>query len=243
MIKIPPSKCDRRFVLRNLGINTTATAAVVSSDGIVKHREFVHPGRDIALRDQRLKQISSKAKRTIGGSKQVKLYKGFCRGNYRKLTNINRAIGLNVSRRLVQIATVFGIKAIVFEKLKGWRPKGGKHGSSLRQRYHGWLHRRIVELTEQKWVELGGTVEYINPAYTSKYTYDGSEQVKRDPKNYALARFQSGKRYNADLNGVLNIAARYWHRSLKLISRNGSEVWLGKNSSHTQRTPVTLSVL
>ena len=63
------------------------------------------------------------------------------------------------------------------------------------------------------------------------------------PKNYALARFQSGKRYNADLNGVLNIAARYWHRQLKLSSRNGSEVWLGKSSSHTPRTPVTLSVL
>lgn len=129
----------------DLGMNTTATAAVVGSDGTVKYREFIHPGRDIDRRDQRLKRISTLAKRTIGASKKGKLHKGFCRGNYRKATNINREIGQKVSHRLVEIATQFSLKVIVFENLKGWRPKGGKHGSTLRQRYHGWLHRRIVE--------------------------------------------------------------------------------------------------
>lgn len=37
----------------DLGMNTTATVAVVDSDGTVKHREFIHPGRDIDQRDQR----------------------------------------------------------------------------------------------------------------------------------------------------------------------------------------------
>lgn len=101
----------------------------------------------------------------------------------------------------------------------------------------------LSNVTVQKWLELGGRVEYINPAYTSKYAYDGSGEVRRDSKNYALAKFQTGKRYNADLNGCLNIAARYWHKKLKLSSRNGSEAWLGKSSSHAPRTPVTLSVL
>lgn len=32
--------------------------------------------------------------------------------------------------------------------------------------------------------------------------------VQRDSKNYALAKFPSGKRYNADLNGSQNIAVR-----------------------------------
>jgi transposase len=94
-----------------------------------------------------------------------------------------------------------------------------------------------------KWTELGGTVEYVLPQYTSKYAYDGSGLVKRSNKNYALAVFSTGKRYNADLNGSQNIAARYWYKKLKLGSRNGSEVWLDRNSNQTPRTLVTLSVL
>jgi hypothetical protein len=41
-----------------LGINTTATVSVVSQDGTVIHREFIHPGRDIDRRDKRLKSVS-----------------------------------------------------------------------------------------------------------------------------------------------------------------------------------------
>ena len=137
----------------------------------------------------------------------------------------------------------FNVKTIVFERLKGWRPKGGKKRSSLKKKFHGWLHRRLTELTEMKWTELGGTVEYVLPQYTSKYAYDGSGLVSRNNKNYALAVFSTGKRYNADLNGSLNIASRYWYKKLKLGSRNGSEVWLDRNSNQTPRTPVTLSVL
>ena len=79
------------------------------------------------------------------------------------------------------------------------------------------------------------------PQYTSKYAYDGTGAVKRDPKNYANCVFPTGKRYNADLNGALNIAARYWHK--KLLGQKSSELWSGKSSSHTPRIPVTLSAL
>ncbi|MCW6035761.1 hypothetical protein K4A83_05665 [Spirulina subsalsa FACHB-351] len=33
-------------------------------------------------------------------------------------------------------------------------------------------------------------------AYTSKLAYDGSGVVRRDSKNYTLAKFSSGKGYN-----------------------------------------------
>jgi IS605 OrfB family transposase len=221
----------------DLGINTTATAVVVSSGGTVMHRAFLHYGKDIDHRDQRLKRISKKAKLT------GKLCKGFCRGLYRKANHINQQIAQSCSKQLLQIAQRFGVKTIVFERLKGWRPKGGKKRSTLKQRFHGWLHRRLTQLTEMKWTELGGSVDYVLPQYTSKYAYDGSGRVWRNKQNYALAVFATGKRYNADLNGSLNIAARYWYKKLKLGSRNDSEVWLGKNSSQTPRTPVTLSVL
>jgi len=229
---------DSNLVLAvDLGLNTTATATIVSSDGTVMHRVFLHYSKDIDRRDTRLKRISKKAKRT------GKLHKGFCRSLYRKANHINQQVAQSCSRELIRSAQHFGVKTIVFEHLKGWRPKGGKKRSNLKQKFHGWLHRRLTELTEMKWTQLGGTVEYVLPQYTSKYAYDGSGLVKRSNTNYALAVFSTGKRYNADLNGSLNIAARYWCKKLKLGSRNGSEVWLDRNSHQTPRTPVTLSLL
>ncbi|HEY9710526.1 MAG TPA: hypothetical protein V6D48_20120, partial [Oculatellaceae cyanobacterium] len=102
----------------DLGINTTATATIVSSDGTVMHSAFLHYGKDIDRRDTRLKRISQKAKRT------GKLHKGFCRGLYRKANHINQQIAQSCSRELVKLAQRFDVKTIVFERLKGWRPKG-----------------------------------------------------------------------------------------------------------------------
>jgi putative transposase len=202
----------------DLGINTTATVSVVSQDGTVIHREFIHPGRDIDRRDKRLKSVSMRAKKTMG--KGGKLGKGFCKNTYRKCRNINQQIGNIVSKRITQIAQNYSADAIVFEDLKGWKPFGGKKRSNLKQRFHGWLKSLIVELTQRKWAECGGKTITIIAAYTSKLAYDGSGQVKRDKKNYALATFGSGKKYNCDLNGSYNIAARGWQ---KLDSRKDYE--------------------
>ena len=218
----------------DLGINTTATVSVVNKSGTVSHREFIHHGRDIDLRDKRLKRISTKASRT------GKLHKGFCRGLYRKANNINREIGQKVSSRLVKIAWQYGVKYIVFEHLKGWRPKGGKRRSTIRQRFHNWLHRRIVNLTEMKWSELGGTVVFVNPRDTSSYAYDGSGKLKRSSTNYELAVFSTGKQYNCDLSASYNIGARFIYQ---LMSRNGSQDKQGRSSCLSPRSRVTLSIL
>jgi putative transposase len=88
---------DSNLVLSvDLGLNTTATATIVSSDGTVIHRAFLHYGKDIDRRDTRLKRISQKAKRT------GKLQKGFCRGLYRKANHINQQIAQSCSRKLVK---------------------------------------------------------------------------------------------------------------------------------------------
>jgi len=202
----------------DLGINTTATVSVVSRDGTVIHREFIHPGRDIDRRDQRLRSVSTRAKKTMG--KGGRLGKGFCKNTYRKCRNINQQIGHLVSKRITMIAQAYSADAIVFEDLKGWKPKGGKKRSNLKQRFHGWLKSLIVELTQRKWAELGGKTVTVIAAYTSKLAYDGSGLVKRDKQNYALATFSSGKKYNCDLNGSYNIAARGWQ---KLDSRKDYE--------------------
>ena len=236
----------------DLGINTTATVSVVSHDGTVSHREFIHHGRDIDRRDKRLKRISTKASRTgklhkgaectpacFSDFKSEKVG-GFCRSLYRKANNINREIGQKVSSRLIKIARQYGVRYIVFEYLKGWRPRGGKRGSTLKQCFHNWLHRRVVNLTEMKWSEHGGKVVFVNPRGTSSYAYDGSGKLKRSKSNYELAVFATGKQYNCDLSASYNIGARFIHQ---LMSRNGSQDKRGKSSCLSPRSRGTLSML
>ena len=233
-IKTPKLPDTKSVLAVDLGINTTATVSIINMNGTVSHREFIHHGRDIDRRDKRLKRISTKAKRT------GKLYKGFCRGLYRKANNINREIGQKVSSRLIKIAQQYRVKYIVFEHLKGWRPRGGKKRSTLKQRFHGWLHRRIAHLTEMKWSELGGKVVYVNPRGTSSYAYDGSGKLKRNKVSHELAVFASGKQYNCDLSASYNIGANFIYR---LMSRNGSQDKQGQNSCLSPRSRVTLSML
>ena len=225
----PKRQGDGCVVGVDLGINTTATVSVVNFDGTVIHREFIHPGRDIDRRDTRLKSVSMRASKTMG--KGGKLHKGFCSNTYRKCRNINQQVGHIVSKRIVQIAQQFNADAIVFENLKGWKARGGRKRSNLRQRFHGWLKAMIRDYTEMKWRDVGGKVLDVVAAYTSKLAYDGSGEVKRDSRNYALARFSSGKRYNCDLNGAQNIAAR---GILKLTRRNDRE---DRSSKRPGRSP------
>ncbi len=228
----------------DLGINTTATVAVVTDDGTVIHREFIHLGRDIDevaaaagtcvrrngdRRDKRLKSVSKRASKTMG--KGGKLHKGFCSRTYQKCQRINTQISHVVSRRIVGIAEKLNSEAIVFENLKGWKPRGGKRRSNLRQRFHGWLKAKIRDFTEMKWVELGGKVIEVIAAYTSKLAFDGSGTVKRNSQKYSLATFPSGKRFNADLNGAYNIGAR---GVFQLTRRNDEE---GRSSKRSRRPP------
>ncbi|AOX04129.1 transposase [Moorena producens PAL-8-15-08-1] len=168
-----------------------------------------------------------------------RLHKGFCSKTYQKCQRINTQIGHIVSKRIVEIAEQFNSEAVVFENLKGWKPKGGRKRSNLRQRFHGWLKAKIRDFTQMKWTELGGKVIEVVAAYTSKLAYDGSGTVRRDSRNYALATFPSAKLFNAvrvawptaNLNGAYNIGAR---GVLKLVRRNDNE---GRSSKSSGRPP------
>jgi putative transposase len=236
--KLHPSKLKGKLVCAvDVGINTTATATIVDSSGTVISRAFFHRGKDIDRRDKVLGQIRHKARLT------KRLHKGFCKGLYRRARGINHNMAQHISKEIVQFASRHGASVIVFENLKGWKPKAGKKRSTLKQRFHGWLHRLLVQLTENKFIEVGGKVELVYPRGTSSWAYDGSGQLKRGKDNYALATFASGKRYNADLNGSQNIAARYWAYKLKLAYRNGRQLPSSESSGGKSRMPITLSHL
>ncbi|MGK7925033.1 MAG: IS200/IS605 family accessory protein TnpB-related protein [Spirulina sp.] len=214
---------------------------VVKSDGTVTAREFFHPAADIDRRDKRLQSIRHKAKLTVGSG--GKLPSRFCQKTYSKCHRINKEIAQQISRQIVNLALIHGATVIVFENLKDWRPKGGRKRSNLKQKFHGWLHRLLVQLTTEKFEELGGKIELVYPRGTSSWAYDGSGRVKRSKTNYANAQFASGKQYNADLNGSQNIGARYWAWKRKLAHRNGRQLSGGKSSPDKRRMPVTLSTL
>ena len=214
----------------DIGINTLATASIVSSHGTVVARKFFHPAADIDRRNRRGTRIRGKT---------ASLSKGFCRGLYHKARHINEQIAQVTSRQLVDFALEHGANVIVLENLKGWRPKAGAKRSSLRQRFHGWLHRRLADRLEAKLAEAGGRVVYVYARGTSSWAFDGSGKLKRDPKQYELATFTTGKRYHCDLNASYNIAARYWASKLQLTRRKDGQLSEDGNSPGKPRIPVT----
>ena len=234
---VPPQWETEVVCAVDIGINTLATASIVCPDGTVLARKFIHPASDIDRRDKQARIIRRKARKT------QTLHRGFAKTPYRKAKGINANMAQQVSRQIVNFALEHGASTMVFEDLKGWRPKGGKRRSTLKQKFHGWLHRRLVTLTEQKFQEDGGKTEYVYARGTSSWAFDGSGQVQRSKTQYELAMFASGKQYNADLGASYNIAARYLAYKLKLTRRKDGQVAKGKRSCATPRMPVTLSHL
>lgn len=224
----------------DMGVNNAVVASIVGRNGTVKARKFINPARDIDRRNRRRMMIKRKSRQTANITKQ-KLTKGFCKGLYRN-SNINLEIARYVMRGIIEFTKTHGVKVIVFENLSGWKAKTGRKGSLQKQKFHLWCHCKIVELTQQRWGELGGLVVFINPKYTSAYAFDGSGKIKQSKINYSLAVFKNGKNYNCDLSASYNIGARYWYAVI-LGDKHFSRVFVGKSSNDTLRTPVTLGTL
>jgi IS605 OrfB family transposase len=215
----------------DLGINTQITASIVQHDGTVLARRFIANARDIDRLHKRLDLVKKAA------SKTKKLCQGFASAWYRKGLNIAKNSAHHMTRELVEFARANGATTIVFENLKGWRPKAPRYG--LRKKFHTWLHRRVVEFTESKWREYGGRLATVSARNTSKFAYDGSGQVTRSVNgNYSVCRFKTGKVYNCDLNATYNIAAKYFLRS-----READQAKSGKSPDLASRIPITLSML
>ncbi len=75
----------------------------------------------------------------------------------------------------------------MFEGLKDWKPRGGKKSSSLRQKFHNWMHRCLVQFTTEKFEEGGVKVELVYARGMSSWAYDGSGRLKRSNKKYSIA--------------------------------------------------------
>ncbi|WP_415913359.1 IS200/IS605 family accessory protein TnpB-related protein [Neptuniibacter sp. QD37_11] len=221
----------------DMGINTTATMAIVDQHGTVHARMFFHPSKEIDRRDKSLRAVSKAARKT------KQLSKGFCKQRYRKAQQYNRQIAQITSRAIVNFAVKHGADTVVLENLKGWKPRAGKKRSKLKAKFHSWLKSAVADLTQMKFEEIGGRIFKVFARGTSSEAYDGSGPVQRNKKQYEIATFSTGKIYNADLNAAYNIAARFWAIILKLTHGNSGQWLKGKSSLNQQRIPVTLSTL
>ena len=200
-------------------------------------------------RDKVLRAISRKAAQTMGTD--GKLSPGFCRPLYARAAGLNQHMAREVARQIFAFAASHGVKVLVFEDLRHFRPKGGRKKSDLRQKFHGWLHRALVQQVQQTAEEKGIEVDLVFPRGTSAWAYDGSGRVIRDKFNYSRCAFRSGKQYDCDLSASYNIAARWFAWRHKTTPVGGKTDWPARGKRTTAlrgttagpRTPVTLSTL
>jgi IS605 OrfB family transposase len=227
------SEAKERVCAIDVGINTAATAVIVDASGTVIARRFFSCGRHNDQRDRLTDVIS--AKRSMSGSSM----KGqpFCTKLYERITGLGTDAARKLSAAIKAFALTFGAKVLVIEDLKGWKPRG--KGPKQRQRFHRFEHRKLVEHLKWKAEEHGMRVLEVFARGTSRWAYDGSGKVVRSRENYSNATFASGKKYNADLNGANNIAAR--GLAMLLGIRPQEYPADGKSSSPGERMPLVLS--
>ena len=70
---------------------------------------------------------------------------------------------------------------------------------------HHWQKHTIQNKTENKAHFHGIRIRRVLAAGTSMYAFDGSGEIKRPNPSKALAIFQNGKRYSADLSDLSHL--------------------------------------
>jgi len=227
---------DARVCSVDVGINTAATAAIVDSTGTVIARRFLTCGRHNDRRDALAQVIASK--QSLSG----KVAKGerHAVALHRRIAGLSLDAARRLASELAAFAAQHGAKVFVIEDLKGWRPKGPS--KVMRKRFHRFQHRALVTALAHKAQELGMRMLEVFARGTSRWAYDGSGKVSRSKENAQLATFASGKKYNADLNGALNIAGRGLAMLLGINKPSQeSKATTGKSSGVVERMPLVLA--
>ncbi len=228
------SRGDARVCSVDVGINTAATAAIVDSTGTVIARKFLTCGRHNDRRDALASVIATK--QSLSGA--IQRGERHCVSLHRRIAGLSLDAARSMAAELAAFAAQHGAKAFVIEDLKGWRPKGPSRAQ--RKRFHRFQHRALVQALMHQAQELGMRMLEVFPRGTSRWAYDGSGKVTRSKANAQLATFASGKQYNADLNGALNIAARGLALLLG-IQPNNKQASTGKSSGDEERAPLVLA--
>ena len=183
----------------DLGINTDAVCTIMRADGTVLGRKFINFPSEKDRMYRVLGRISRFQKKH--GSRQAK-------GRWAYAKRLNMELSRKVAAAVTMYAMESHADVIVFEYLEMTGKKSGKK----KQRLHVWRKRDIQTICEHQAHRAGIRISRVCARNTSRYAYDGSGPVLRNPGNHRLCVFQTGKQYNCDLSAAYNIGARYFIR-------------------------------
>jgi transposase, IS605 OrfB family, central region len=226
---------SQRIMSVDLGLNNACVCSVMTSDGTVVGRRFLHLPSEYDHLRHCLGNIKHAQQ---SGAKRMP-------GLWAKARGVNNDISVKTARFIVESAMFYGVDTIVMEALE---LNGKKRGS--KQRLALWRARYVQSMVEIKAHRGGIRVSRVCAWNSSRLAFDGSGRVMRGGEtaktggNYSLCEFSNGKVYNCDLNASYNIGARYFIRE---ILRNQSErtrlALTAKVPSLAKRSTCTLSDL
>ena len=216
----------------DLGIGTDATCSIMSEDGTIYARKFIHFSEEHDRLDTQLGRIKRNQRR--GNKRNKKLWK--------RVSGISQDIADKTARAIFEFGHEHGVDVFVMEFLEF-------KGKQAVKRAHFWRYKRIYSVLGMIAHRHGLRISRVSARNTSKLAFDGSGIVKRGSKiskdtPYSIIQFTSGKFYNADLNASYNIGARYWIRQiLKPISETKRLELEAKVLQVSKRSTCTLSHL
>ena len=188
----------------DLGLNSSATIAVMKADGTILGRHFLHLSKEYDSLTHAVNRI--KKAQQHGNRKTPRLWA--------KANGINTHIATRTGTFIMDIAVQYHVNTIVFEYLD----TSGKKKGSKKQRLHLWKSQYVQNIVTDKAHRFGMRVSHICAWGTSKLAYDGSGITLRGKdanlSSYSVCQFQNGKIYNCDLNAAYNIGARYYIREI-----------------------------
>ena len=221
---------EQTIVSVDLGINNACVCSVMTSEGTVLTRRFLHLNREKDSLNRALQRIKNAQKQ--GNRKMPRLWA--------KAKGINDSIAVKTATFIMDLAVYYSAHVIVMEKLD---LKGRKHGSK-KQRLHHWRAQYVQQMVQDKAHRNGQRVSRVCAWNTSKLAFDGSGAVTRDEKNHSLCTFPNGKRYHCDLSASYNIGARYFVREIfKSLSVTMGQRVAAKVPECVKRSTCTLSSL
>ena len=211
-----------RILAVDLGINAAASWCIMEKDGTVHGKGVIH----LSCEEDRLRHMMNRKRMYQQEGKKS-------RSVYRMVTNANKRLSIETSRKLMEIAVLYDVDCIVFEHLD----TAGKKKGSFKERIHMWRARDVQKRIELQAHRCGMRISRVCAWGTSKYAFDGSGQVLRGKDagldNYSICRFQNGKIYNCDLSASMNIGARFF---LRIMAKANDKLILPKTPQRTYST-------
>lgn len=214
-----------------LGINTSATVTVMSSDGTILGRHFLRLPNETDSLKRSLNRI--KKANQNGNKKTPRLWA--------KAKKESRIIAMKTAAFIMDLAVLYDIDVIVFAHISRNRRGSGVSKEMFRM----WKSAVVQNTVTHRAHRHGMRVSFVNGTNKRMLAFDGSGSTIRDKYHKSgTCQFQSGKIYNYSLNASYNIGARFFVNDiLKSLPEKERLLTTAKVPECSKRSTCTLSTL